>query len=75
MSASPPAAGGGESRRCQLLAIEGRALEEVGELGAIARIVDGELLGPRTGLDLGREHQSGPVRRRSYSIASSAFPP
>ena len=32
MSASPPAASADRIRRCQLLAIEGRALEEVGEL-------------------------------------------
>ena len=66
---------GGESRRRQLLAIEGRAVEEVGELGAIGSIVDGQLLCPRPGLDLGREHHgSGSSGRRRYSIASSALP-
>ena len=48
----------GESCFCQLLAIEGRAIEEVGELGAIARVVDGELFCPRAALDFRREHRA-----------------
>jgi hypothetical protein len=43
----------------ELLLVEGRALEEVGELAAIRGIVESELLLPRAGLDLGREYQSG----------------
>ena len=66
---------GAESRLCQLLAIERRALEEVLELRAVGGIVDGHLLGPRTGFDLGREHQGHPsFGSRSYWIASSALP-
>src|SRR3954470_7139856 len=58
--------------RCdaELAAVERRALEQVGDLRAVGDVVDGALLGPRTGLDLGREDH-GP---RSYSIASSAAP-
>ena len=67
--------GGGEPRRRQLLAVEGRALEEVGELGAVARVVDGELLGPGAGLDLGREHQSGPVLRPALVLDRLLGPP
>src|SRR6266545_2191978 len=63
--------GGGESSRSELLPVEGRALEEISELGAIAFVVERVLLRPRPRLDLGREHHSGP---RSYSIAASAFP-
>jgi len=66
---------GGEARRRQLLAIEARALEEVGQLLAIARVVEGELLCPGAGFDLGREYQRGPSSGGgSYSIASSACP-
>ena len=55
---------GGEPRRRQLLAIEGRAVEEVGELSPVARSVDSELLCPRPRLDLGREYQWGPSSGR-----------
>ena len=44
----------------ELLAVEGRALEEVLELRAVALAVDGELLFPAAGLDLGVEdHDAG----------------
>ena len=55
--------GVGDPRRAELRAVERGALEEVGELPAVARVVDRELLGPRQGLDLGREHQPPPSRR------------
>ncbi len=45
----------------QLLAIEDRALEEVGDLLAIALIVDRELLGPWTRLDVRRQHHPPPA--------------
>ncbi len=59
-----------DSRRCELLAIERRALEEVRELDAIALVVDGQLLRPRTGHDLLLE---GHALSPSYSTASSAL--
>ena len=62
MSASPPAAAGGrEAGGRELLAIERRPLVEVRELGAVARVVGRELLGPRAGLHAGREDHPRPV--------------
>ena len=51
MSASPPRR---ESSLRELLAVEGRALEQVGELGAVARVVELELLVPRARSTSGR---------------------
>src|SRR5215207_4164643 len=63
-----------ESCPAQLHAVERGAVEEVGELDAIARVVDGELLCPRKRLDLGREHdQSPPSDGCSYPMAPSAL--
>ena len=58
-----------EPGRGELLPVERRALEEVRELGAIALVVERELLRPGAGLDLRLQHHSG-----RYSTASSAFP-
>jgi hypothetical protein len=71
-----PARGGGraEARGRQLVAVEGRAVEEVGELGSVVLVVEGQLLFPRASLDLGGEYQRPSSGCRSYSIASSAFP-
>src|SRR5919198_3377798 len=44
----------------ELLAVEGRPLEEVGELAAVARVVERELLRPRPRLDLIRRTRSPP---------------
>ncbi len=60
MSASPPAS----SRGCEaeLLPVERRALEQVRELRAVGRVVERELLVPRTRLDLRLEHHSAARR-------------
>ena len=52
--------GRAESRPGELLAVEGRAVEEVRELRAVALVVDRELLVPGARLDLGLEHQPWP---------------
>src|SRR4029453_12058822 len=54
-------------RAGELLLVERRALEQVRELLAEARVVERELLLPRPGLDLRLEHHCG-----RYSTASSA---
>ena len=61
-----------DAGRRQLLPVEGRALEQVGELRPVGRVVDGELLRPRPGLDLGRAASPGLYVGGSYSTASSA---
>jgi hypothetical protein len=48
---------GAEPGRGQLVPVEGRALDQVVELGMERLIVELELLRPRPGLDLGLEHQ------------------
>jgi len=44
----------------ELLAVERGALEQVGDLAAVRRVVEGELLLPGRRLDLGRQDQPGP---------------
>ena len=43
----------------ELVAIEARALEEIGDLSAIERIVAAGVLVPRRGLDFGLDHAHG----------------
>ena len=65
MSSRPPRRGGGDAGGAELLAVEGRALEQVGDLLAVGRVVDRALLLPRPRLDLGREdHDSSASRLR-----------
>src|ERR1700750_142144 len=75
---SRPPAGAARARpagRAQLVAIERRAVEQVGELLAIRRVVERPLLLPRPRLDLrGEDHGAAPSGPRRYSIASSAAP-
>ena len=71
MASRPPASPAEcDPRVGELLPVEARALEEVGELLAVRDVVERELLVPRAGLDLGCEHHSAGGR---YSTASSAF--
>src|SRR5439155_26343104 len=55
----------------ELFAVEGRPLEEVRELRAIAHGGDPELLEPRPGLDLRRRART-PPRRRGQAGSRSA---
>src|SRR5919198_3775401 len=60
----------------ELRAVERRAVEEVGELRAEARVVERELLRPRPGLDLIRRARPPPPRRgRGGSRAAPRAPP
>ena len=61
---SPAACRRGEAGGRELLAVEGRTLEEVAELGPVALGVDRELLAPRARFHLSFEHQPGPPSDR-----------
>ena len=59
MSTSPaPGSGRADACRLELLPIENRVRLEIVELIAVLRIVDDELLRPRTGFNFGRKHHA-----------------
>ena len=62
------------SRPRQLLAVERRALEQVGELRAVGGVVERELLVPRAGLDLRLEHHGARTRSPPRRLAASRKP-
>src|SRR6185436_674242 len=71
------AARGGGVGDAELLAVEGRAVEEIRDLLAVGRVVGDALLLPGPGLDLGREDHDSTASApaavlRSYVTASSA---
>src|SRR5207248_9338205 len=68
-----PAQAPGRVRSGQLLAVERRPLEEVRQLLAVARVVEGELLVPRQPLGVSRRARS-PPRRRVRARTRSAAP-